>query len=177
MTQFSHTFQITKKDNLRYNFFLMKKKLIATSALVFVIIAGMIGLIKYAQGAGLTSAVLNALLMAAFGTLILIGINILTAVLRINNYYKQKKLTNFTVTFTTDQAGIHAVSERGDSDLPWNRIVEVRETMHAFYIFITEAHANVLPKDQFSNEAEVALFRSLLEQNVAAARLKLKRAN
>ena len=27
MTQFSHTFTITKKDNLRYNFFLMQKKL------------------------------------------------------------------------------------------------------------------------------------------------------
>jgi len=176
MTQFSHTFTITKKDNLRYNFFLMQKKLIATSALVFVIIAGMIGLLKYAQGASIWVAVASALIMAVSGTLILIGINIVTAVLRINSFYKQKKITDFTVTFTTDQAGIHATSERGDSDLPWNRIVAIRETRNAFYIFITESHANVMPKDQFSNESELSLFRTVLEKNMEPARLKIKRA-
>jgi hypothetical protein len=176
MTQFSHTFTITKKDNLRYNFFLMQKKLIATSALVFVIIAAMIGLLKYAQTQSVSVALINALIMSVAGTLVLIGINIITTVTRINGYYKQKKLTDFTVTFTTDKAGIHATSERGDSDLDWNRIVEVRETKHAFYVFITDSHANVLPKDQFSNEAEIATFRALLEKNVEAARLKIKRA-
>jgi hypothetical protein len=121
-------------------------------------------------------ALINALIMAVAGTLILIGINIITTVTRINKFYKQKKLTDFTVTFTTDTTGIHAASERGDSDLAWNRIVEVRETRHAFYVFITDSHANVLPKDQFSGESEVALFRSLLEKNVEAARLKIKHA-
>ncbi len=175
MTQFSHTFTITKKDNLRYNFFLMQKKLIATSALVFVIIAAMIGLLKYAQTASVAVSLINALVMAVLGTLILIGINIITAVMRINSFYKQKKITDFTVTFTTNKEGIHAASERGDSDLPWNRIVEVRETRYAFYVFITDAHANVLPKDQFSSEAEIAEFRALLEKNMEAARLKIKR--
>ena len=176
MTQFSRTFTITKKDNLRYNFFLMQKKLIATSALVFVIIAAMIGLLKYAQGASIWVAVTYALIMAVSGVLILVGINIVTAVMRINGYYKQKKLTDFTVTFTTDKAGIHAASDRGDSDLPWDRIVEVRETRHAFYVFITDAHANVLPKDQFSGAAEIATFRELLQKNMEPARLKIKRA-
>lgn len=175
MTQFSHTFTITKKDNLRYNFFLMQKKLVATSVLVFVIIAAMIGLLKYAQGASMTNAVLNALLMAVLGTLVLVAINIATTVLRMNRYYQQKKLTDFSVTFTTDQTGIRATSERGDSDLPWNRIVAVRETRNAFYIFITESHANVMPKDQFPGEAEIAIFRALLEKNVAPSRLKIKR--
>ena len=176
MTQFSHTFTITKKDNLHYNFFMMQKKLIATSVLVFVIIFAMIGLIKYAQGAGITTAILNALLMAVAGTLFLVAINYITAIMRINKYYKQKKLSDFTVSFTTDAAAIHATSERGDSDLPWNRIMEVRETKQAFYLFITEAHANVLPKDQFTDEAEIALFRTWLEKNIAATRLKIKHA-
>lgn len=175
MTQFSQAFTITKKDNLRYNFFLMRKKLIATSALVFVIIVAMIGLLKYAQGASVSLALINAFVMAVAGTLILIGINLVTTVVRMNGYYKQKKLSDFTVTFTTDKDGIHAKSERGDSDLPWNRIVEVQETRHAFYVFITDSHANVLPKDQFSSEAEVAVFRALLEKNMEVTRLKLKR--
>lgn len=175
MTQFSQAFTITKKDNLRYNFFLMRKKLIATSALVFVIIVAMIGLLKYAQGASVSLALINAFVMAVAGTLILIGINLVTTVVRMNGYYKQKKLSDFTVTFTTDKDGIHAKSERGDSDLPWNRIVEVQETRHAFYVFITDSHANVLPKDQFSSEAEVAVFRALLEKNMEVTHLKLKR--
>lgn len=177
MTQFSQTFTIAKKDNLRYNFFLMQKKLIATSALVFVIIAAMIGLLKFAQTQSVSVALINALIMAVAGTLVLIGINIITTVTRINKFYKQKMLTDFTVTFTTDKTGIHAASERGDSDLAWNRIVEVRETNHAFYVFITDSHANVLPKDQFSGEEQIKIFRTLLEKNVEAARLKITRAS
>ena len=174
MTQFSGQFTITKKDNLRFNFFLMRKKLVATSALVFVIIAALIGLLKYAQTGSLEAAVLNGALMAVAGTLFLIGINLITTVMRINSYYKQKKLTDFTVAFTTDKTGIHATSDRGDSDLPWNRIVEVRETAHAFYLFITESHANVLPKDQFASSNDLGVFRSLLTKNMDASRLKIK---
>lgn len=176
MTQFSESFTITKKDNLRYNFFLMQKKLVATSVLVFVIIFAMIGLLRYARGGDVASAILNGFLMAVVGTLVLIGINIVMAVTRINSYYKQKKLTDFSVVFTADKTGIHAASERGDSDLNWNRIVAVRETRHAFYIFITDAHANVMPKDQFSGAKEIEAFRSLLMKNVEKSRLKLKRA-
>ncbi len=176
MTQFSESFTITKKDNLRYNFFLMQKKLVATSVLVFVIIFAMVGLLRYARGGGISSAILNGFLMAVVGTLILIGINILMAVMRINSYYKQKKLTEFSVTFTADKSGIHATSERGNSDLAWDRIVAVRETTHAFYIFITDAHANVMPKDQFSGIKAMEAFRSLVDQNVEKSRLKLKQA-
>jgi hypothetical protein len=176
MQQFSGSFTITKKDNLRFNFFLMRKKLIATSALVFVIIFAMVGLLKYAQGAGVLSAILNGALMSVVGIVILVGINVATAVMRINRFYTQRKLTDFTVSFTADKAGIHSFSERGDSDLPWNRILEVRETLHAFYIFITDSHANVMPKDQFANPKDAETFRSLLEMNVAKSRLKLRRA-
>lgn len=176
MTQFSGQFTITKKDNLRFNFFLMRKKLAATAALVFVIIAVMIGFIRYAQGASLQAALLNALIMAVAGTLILVGINVVTTITRINTFYKQKKLTDFSVTFTTDKSGIHAVSDRGNSDLPWNRIVAAHETRHAFYIFITDSHANVMPKDQFAGAKDADVFRSLLLKNVEKNRLKLKNA-
>lgn len=94
----------------------------------------MIGLLKYAQTGSLEAAILNGALMAVAGTLFLVGINLITTVMRINTYYKQKKPTDFTVTFSADKTGIHATSDRGDSDLPWNRIVEVREIAHAFYL-------------------------------------------
>lgn len=176
MQQFSGSFTITKKDNLRYNFFLMRKKLVATSVLVFVIIFAMVGFLKYAQDGNITAAILNGLLMSAFGVFVLVGINVATAVLRINRFYKLKKLTDFAVTFTADKSGIHSASERGDSDLPWSRIVAVRETRHAFYIFITDSYANVMPKEQFAGQNDADTFRALLEKNVEKSRLKLKRA-
>ncbi len=172
--QFSGHFTITKKDNLRYNFFLMRKKLIATTILVFVIIAVMIGFIRYAQGASLTEAIGHALLMAVIGTLLLLAINVISTVLRVKNLYKQKKLTDFSVDFTVDKTGIHAVSSRGSSDLPWNRIVYVRETRTAFYIFITDTHANVMPKDQLKSAADAATIRALMEKNIEKNRRKLK---
>lgn len=175
MKQISETFQITKKDNLQYNFFLMKNKLIATSALVFCIIFGMITVTRYMLGVGIQSALLSGVLMGLAGTTFLLVINILTAVLRINSYYKQNKISDFGVTFNTDADGIHGISDRGNFDLPWNRIVAVRETRHAFYIFITESHANVMPKEQFSHADAIVAFRALLEKNVAKTRLKIWR--
>ena len=174
MKQISETFQITKKDNLQYNFFLMKNKLIATSALVFCIILGMITATRYMLGVGIHSALLSGALMGLAGTAFLLVVNILTAVLRVNSFYKQNKLSDFGVTFNTDADGIHGLSDRGNFDLPWNRIVAVRETRHAFYIFITESHANVMPKEQFSNADAIVAFRALLEKNVAKTRLKIQ---
>ena len=176
MSQFSGKFTITQKDNLRYNFFSMRKKLLSTSLLVFVIIGAMVGFLRYGQGYGLSSSLVNALLTATAGTAVLLTVNAVATVLRMNNFYKQKKLTDFTVTFTADQSGIHAVSDRGNSDLEWGRIVAVRETRKAFYIFLTDSYANVMPKDQSTGEQEFAVLRKLLYAHVDKSRLKINPA-
>lgn len=172
--QFTNHFVITKKDNTRYNFYIMRKKLISTSVIVFVIIAGVLTLMRYAQGVDIQSAITNALLMAVFGTILLLVFNVISTMLRINSFYKQKKLIDFSVDFTVDKSGIHAKSERGDSDLPWNRVVSIQETRNAFYIFISDTHANVMPKDQIHPEDGIATLRSLFEKNLDKPRLKLK---
>ena len=176
MSQFSGQFTITKKDNLRYNFYSMRKKLLSTSLLVFVIIGAMIGFLRYGQGYGVTSSLVNALITAVVGTALLLAINIVATVLRMNSFYKQKKLSDFSVTFTADDTGIHAVSDRGNADLEWNRIVAVRETRSAFYIFITDSYANVMPKDQSTGEQEFDKLRKLLYKHVPNNRLKIKAA-
>ncbi len=176
MSQFSGQFTITKKDNLRYNFYSMRKKLLSTSLLVFVIIGAMIGFLRYGQGYGVTSSLVNALITAVVGTALLLAINIIATVLRMNSFYKQKKLSDFSVTFTADDTGIHAVSDRGNADLEWNRIVAVRETRNAFYVFITDSYANVMPKDQSTGEQEFAKLRKLLYKHVPNNRLKIKAA-
>ena len=172
--QFTNHFTITKKDNTRYNFYIMRKKLISTAIIVFVIIAGTLALMRYAQGLDIQRAIANALLMAVFGTILLLAVNVVTTLVRINTFYKQKKLVDFSVDFTVDKDGIHAMSDRGNSDLPWNRIVSIQETRNAFYIFISDTHANVMPKDQIPSEAEIANLRSLFAKNLEKPHLKLK---
>lgn len=173
---FASHFTITKKDNLRFNFFLMKKKLVATSAAVFVIIVAMVGLLRYAQGASIGEAALRALLLGLAGTALLIAVNVISTVMRLNNLYRQKKLLDFSVDFTVDAGGIHARSERGDSDLPWDRIAYVQETPHAFYIFITDTHANVMPKDQLRSASDAAALRGMFQKHLDKPRLRLKNA-
>ncbi len=102
----------------------------------------------------------NALITAVVGTALLLAINIIATVLRMNSFYKQKKLSDFSVTFTADDTGIHAVSDRGNADLEWNRIVAVRETRNAFYVFITDSYANVMPKDQSTANRSLPSFES-----------------
>ena len=176
MSQFSGQFTITKKDNLRYNFYSMRKRLTTTSILVFVIIGAMVGFLRYGQGYGLAASLTNGLLTALIGTAALVAVTLTATVLKVNSYYRQKKLTDFTVTFTADQTGIHAVSNRGNADLDWNRIVAVHETRNAFYIFITDSYANVMPKDQSTDAKAFEALRKLLVQHVDKSRLKLKTA-
>jgi len=107
---------------------------------------------------------------------LLIAVNAVTTILRLNSFYRQKKLLEFSVDFTVDADGIHARSERGDSDLPWNRITYIQETRHAFYIFITDTHANVMPKDQLKSNADVDALRALFQKHLDASHLKVKNA-
>ena len=45
----NYTFTITKKDNLRYNFLLTRKRLFSTALLTVALMGGMLALIQYAQ--------------------------------------------------------------------------------------------------------------------------------
>ena len=170
----NYTFTITKKDNLRYNFFLTRKRLFSTALLTLALMGGMLALIQYTQGATPSGALLSGGLIGLGAALLFLAAGVISTVLRINSLYKSGSLKNFDVTFTIDKAGIHARNESGDADLPWERVRQIRETRGAIYVFYAKDHATVIPKGQLS-AADAAGLRSQIGKFYLQAREKARK--
>jgi hypothetical protein len=170
---FSGKFTITKQDNIQYNFFRMQRKLTGLAIMTFIILAMVLALVRYAQGISITSSLMSALMVAIVGTALMIGFNLLSVVMRVNNLYKKGKMSDFTVHYIIDKTGIHAKSERGDVDYAWKQILLARETAQAFYLIAGENRAVVIPKGQIANDGELSMLRSLFRKYVAAGRAKV----
>jgi len=166
-------FTINKQDNIQYNFFRMKRKLAGIAIMTFVMLAIMLMLIRYAQGISVTSAMLSALIVAIFGTVLMVGVNIASVVLRVNKLYKTGKMSDFSVQYSIDRNGVHAKGERGDTDFTWKQIYLARETKNAIYLIAGENRAVVIPKRQIASESELVTLRALLKKYVVAGRAKV----
>ena len=170
---YSGMFTINKQDNIQYNFFRMKRKLAGIAIMTFVMLALMLMLIRYAQGISVTSAILSALIVAIFGTVLMVGVNIASVVLRVNKLYKTGKMSDFSVPYSIDRNGVHAKGERGDTDFTWKQIYLARETKNAIYLIAGENRAVVIPKRQIASESELVTLRALLKKYVVAGRAKV----
>ena len=170
---FSGKFTITRMDNIQYNFFRMKRKLAGIAIMTFVILALLLSLVRYAQGVSITSSLTNALIVAVVGTILMVSINILSVVLRVNKLYKKGQMADFTVHYIIDKTGIHAKSERGDTDFAWKQILLARETNHAIYLIAGENRAVVIPKGQITSDGELNTLRAMLRKYVAAGRARV----
>lgn len=159
--QKTYHFTITKKDNLRYNFLLSQKRLFSASLMTLAIIGGIIALIRYAQGSAPMDALLQGVLLGVAASALFFTSNVLSTYLRISKLYKNKTLTDFSVDFTVDKAGIHSVSDHGETTLLWQNVKFIRETKTAFYVFYEKTRANVIPKEQLTPEDVRALRSSL----------------
>ena len=170
---YSGRFTINKQDNLHYNFFRMKRKLTGLALMTFIILALLLALVRYAQGLPITDSLFSAVLVAVIGTVLMVSLNILSVVLRVNKLYKTGKMADFSVYYTIDKTGIHAKSERGDTDFAWKQILLARETGHAIYLIAGENRAVVIPKTQIANDGELNTLRAMLRKYVAAGRAKV----
>lgn len=166
-------FIINKQDNIDYNFFRMKRKLAGVAIMTFTILALMLVLVRYAQGVPVMTSVLSALIVAVVGTCLMVGVNIASVVMRVNKLYKTGKMSDFSVQYTIDRNGVHAKSERGDTDFNWKQIYLARETKRAIYLIAGENRAVVIPKRQIESESELATLRALLHKYVATGRAKV----
>ena len=166
-------FIIDKQDNIDYNFFRMKRKLAGIAIMTFIILALMLVLVRYSQGVSVMTSALSALIVAVFGTSLMVGANIASVVMRVNKLYKTGKMSDFSVQYTIDRNGVHAKSERGDTDFSWKQIYLARETKRAIYLIAGENRAVVIPKRQIESESELVTLRTLLHKYVAAGRAKV----
>ena len=170
---FSGKFTITKRDNIQYNYFRMKRKLTGLALMTFILLGVLVTLIRYGQGLSVANAGSVGLIAAVSGAALMVAFNLVSVVLRVNKLYKTGKMSDFTVHYLIDKNGIHAKSERGDTDFRWNQILLARETRDAIYLIAGENRAVVIPKGQIANEGERNALRALLKKYVAAGRAKV----
>ena len=170
---FSGKFTITKRDNIQYNYFRMKRKLTGLALMTFILLGVLVTLIRYGQGISVANAGSVGLIAAVSGAALMVAFNLVSVVLRVNKLYKTGKMSDFTVHYLIDKNGIHAKSERGDTDFRWNQILLARETRDAIYLIAGENRAVVIPKRQVESESELETLRALLKKYVVAGRAKV----
>ena len=172
---FSGKFVITRQDNIHYNYFRIKRKLIGLAIMTFLILALMLALVRYAQGISLLSALLQAFAVAVLGTILMVGFSLVSVILRVNTRYRKGEMGDFTVHYIVDKNGVHVKSERGDSEFSWKQIQRAQETQHAIYLIAGESRAVVIPKGQIVNDGELNALRALFRKYVTPGRIRMAR--
>jgi len=170
---YSGRFTITKQDTIQYNYFRMKRKLAGIAIMTFVILGVLVTLIRYGQGISVANAGGVGLIAAATGAIAMVAFNLISLVVRVNNHYKKGEMSDFSVQYSIDRDGVHAKSDRGDTDFTWKQIYLARETRNAIYLIAGEKRAAVIPKAQIVSQSELETLRSLLRKYVAAGRAKV----
>ena len=169
---YSGKFIITKQDNIQYNYFRMKRKLAGLAIMTFILLGLLVTLIRYGQGISVMNAGGIGLIAAASGAALMVAFNLISVVVRVNKEYKSGKMSDFAVQYSIDKNGVHAKSERGDTDFTWKMIYLARETRNAIYLIAGEKRAVVIPKSQIASEGELTMLRSLLQKYVIDRRTK-----
>ncbi|MEG1547438.1 MAG: YcxB family protein [Clostridia bacterium] len=172
--EYNGIFKIAAKENERYNMYVAYKKLIVSCLIVFIIIMLLLGLTYYAADGSLNSALLKSLPMALGGAVLLFLINVVIIKLKVRSFYKKNKISVFTQDITLHNGGIHAKSENGEVELTYKHIKNVVETRWDFFIFLTDLHAYVLPKNQMKDQADIALIRSIFRAHMDEKALSFK---
>ena len=170
---YSGRFTITKQDNIQYNYFRMKRKLTGVALMTFILLGVLITLIRYGQGIPVMNAGVVGLVAGISGAVLMVVINLVSVVVRVNKLYKTGKMSDFSVQYSIDRDGVHAKSERGDTDFSWKQIYLARETKHTIYLIAGENRAAVIPKRQVASESELVTLRALLKKYVVAGRAKV----
>ena len=147
---YSGRFTITKEDNIQYNYFRMKRKLTGIAIMTFIIIGVLVTLIRFGQGVSVSNAGGVGLIAAFSGAVLMVAFNLVSVVVRVNNHYKKGEMSDFSVQYSIDRNGVHAKSERGDTDFTWKQIYLARETKNAIYLVAGEKRAVVIPKSQIA---------------------------
>ena len=170
---YSGKFTITKQDNIQYNYFRMKRKLGGLAIMTFIILGLLVTLIRYGQGISVINAGGVGLIAAFVGAIVMVAFNLISVVVRVNNHYKKGEMSDFSVQYIVDRDGVHAKSERGDTDFTWKQIYLARETNNAIYLIAGEKRAVVIPKSQIKSESELVTLCNLLKKYVVAGRAKV----
>ena len=150
----------------------MKRKLTGVALMTFLLLSVLIALIRYGQGISVMNAGVVGLIAGSVGAILMVAANLISVVVRVENQYKTGKMSDFSVQYSIDRDGVHAKSERGDTDFSWKQIYLARETRSAIYLIAGENRAVVIPKRQIASESELVTLRALLKKYIIDKRAR-----
>lgn len=167
------SFEVGKKDNERFNLYSMKSKTIRMSSMVFLVITFMITLTQLTRGRQLFYAVLIGIGYGTAGIVFFVAFNYLVVKLKLTLFYRRGSMKPFQQLIDLNDRGLHAKTEQGSVHLTFDQIRGVRETKHAFYIFVTAEHVYVFPKNQMNGREEYSEVRNIFKDGIPMKRMKL----
>ena len=167
------TFEVGKKDNERFNLFNMKGKTFRMSSMVFLVITFMVTLTQLTKGDQLIYALLKGAGYGILGILFFISVNYILVKYKLYLFYKKGNIKPFQQQIEMNESGISAKTESGSVHVTFDKIGGVRETKHAFYIFVNAEHVYVFPKNQMVGPEEFEAVRNIFKAGISSDRLKL----
>lgn len=172
--EYSGSFTIGRKENILFNIFVIRKRFIQTAALVFVVAAVVCLVNRINANAPVPRSILDACLWGLLGAILMALVNVAVVAFKVGQLCRKQKIGTLPFDVKMDKNGVHGTLGERSSDVAWKQYGEVREAPWAYYLFVTGAFANVLPKYQISSKAEEEKLRAVLRKYVDEKKLKLK---
>ena len=95
---------------------------------------------------------------------------------RVKRQIRQSRRESYIQAMEINGFGIHVTVGKDRARLPFENLLQVWETRKAFYLFLSEQQAWILPKNQMEDPAsECEQIRTLLRTVVEKKRLRLKK--
>lgn len=139
---------------------------------------GALAAVMYTMNSDLSMAVRAALAAGAAIAVTALGAVILAASTcrKVRRQLRASGRGSYVQETDINGFGVHVAVGRDRAKLAFENLVEVRETRKAFYLFISDNQAWILPKAQMDDaQAESAQLRALFASVVEQGRLKLKK--
>lgn len=176
--RYSRDFTITRQDTQKFYQMLVLRRW-RKGILGFAVVGALVGKL-YLDWLGFQlGAVETSVFLALTGVLTAMLIT-LGMVLRtrsnVGKMMRKKGRESYIQQTRIDGFGVHVTVGQDNAKLRFEEICRVEETADAFYIFLTEQDAWIMPKGQMEDaEAESRAVREIFSKVIAPKRLKLQK--
>ena len=176
--RYSRDFTITRLDTQRFYQMLVLRRW-RKGILGFAVVGALVGKL-YLDWLGFTLGGVEMvffLVLAGVLTSLLITLGmVIRTRSNVSKMMRKKGRESYVQQTRIDGFGVHVTVEQDNAKLRFEEICRVEETSDAFYIFLTEQDAWILPKSQMEDtEAECRAVREIFSRVVAPKRLKLQK--
>ena len=138
-------------------------------ALTGYLYAGLLALPPYLQAMAILAGALAAALAAALAL-------VLSTSGKVKNEARRSGRDSYVQETEIDGFGVHVTVGKNRAKMSFDKLVRVRETAGAFYLFISDNQAWILPKAQMEDrEEECRQIRRIFSAVVEKGRLRLKK--